>query len=139
MLGLEGGQGYSLMVTHNYRTRTDAFLRRAQHATKDTPEQGRLASAAMSGFGILKVEWPKKKSSEKRINHTISPLSLVYDTKWCHDNAPLVTRRKCSSTTEYFFFFFQIHCCAPRGTEPHVALREHVHANWNKYMNMGGS
>ena len=57
----------------------------------------------MSGFGILKVEWEddKKKASEKRINHTISPLSLVYDTKLCHDNAPLVTRRKCSSTTEY--------------------------------------
>ena len=26
------------------------------------------------------------------------------------------------------FFFFQIHFCAPRGAEPHVALREQIHA-----------
>jgi hypothetical protein len=28
----------------------------------------------------------------------------------------------------FFFFFFNIHLCASRGTEPHVALREYVHA-----------
>jgi len=42
-----------------------------------------------------------KNASEKRINHAITPLSLLYDVKWRHDNAPLVTRRKCSSATEY--------------------------------------
>jgi len=29
----------------------------------------------------------------------------------------------------FFFFFFGIDLCAPRGTEPYVALREHVHVN----------
>jgi len=28
----------------------------------------------------------------------------------------------------FFLFFFRVHYCALRGTEPHVALREKVHA-----------
>ena len=61
--------GYSRMVTHNYRTRTGTFLRRALHATKDTPGRGRLASTVMSGFGILKVEWEgRQKKCVKKDN-----------------------------------------------------------------------
>ncbi len=35
-----------------------------------------------------------------------------------------------------FFFFFEIDYCAPRGTEPHVALREWIHALCVVNMNM---
>ena len=57
MFGPEGWgrhHGYSSMVTHNCRMRTDAFLRHELRATKDTPGRGRSASTATSGFGILK-------------------------------------------------------------------------------------
>ena len=56
------------MVTHNYRMRTDAFLRCALRATKDTPGRGRLASTATSGFGILKVEWGGRKKCDIKEN-----------------------------------------------------------------------
>ena len=31
-----------------------------------------------------------------------------------------------SASINVFFFFFEFHLCAPRGTEPHVALREYT-------------
>jgi len=82
VLGLEGRcghHGYSCVVTHSCRMRTDAFLRRAPRSTKDTPGRDRSASTAMSGFGILRVEWggPKKcirKANKPRYDPLVAAL-----------------------------------------------------------------
>jgi hypothetical protein len=65
------------MITHNYKMRTDAFLRHALRAIKDTPEQGRLASTTMSGFGILKVGWEDAKKKSVRRENKSRHKSLV--------------------------------------------------------------
>jgi len=74
MFGLEGrgGQhGYSCVVTHDCRMRTDASPRRALRATKDTPGQARLDSMATSGFGILKFEWGGGKKCVRKENKSL--------------------------------------------------------------------
>jgi len=71
VLGLEGRcghHGYSCVVTQSCRMQTDAFLRRAPRATRDTPGRGRSVSTAMSGFGILGVEWGGCKRCVRKAN-----------------------------------------------------------------------
>jgi len=42
---------------------------------------------------------------------------LFLGNRWC------TIIMQVSSSPPPLFFFFGIHCCAPRGTEPHVALQ----------------
>jgi hypothetical protein len=58
------------------------------------------------------------------------PPDFRHTTTRCSHCQLLAIISGCSPPLFFFsFFFFRINYCAPRGTETHLALREHVHAD----------